>query len=394
MEEISGLTSVLVDSYMKHKVCIITTVHTVQDARIFHKEALSLVGSGYDVTLIAPHDCDEIIAGIRIVALRKSRGRLRRFSRVFAPLRPALRERADVYHVHDPELLVSLALLRLLTRAKLIYDVHENLPMQIMSKHWIPGYLRRPVAIFSAIFEKVLSSFADGIIAATPTVGQRFPAKKTIVVRNWPKAQELAPLEASYSDRSNSLIYIGGISRVRGSVEMLEAMSLLPSSLKAKLLLCGQFVPAALEEETAGMPGAKRAKYLGWQSRPKLAKVLEKSRIGLVVLHPEENYVDSYPTKLFEYMAAAIPAIASDFPLWRQFVEESNCGILVDPLNPSEIAEAIRRLLENPDEAQKMGENGRRAVLKKYNWEIEADKLLAFYGNLEPQPTNDERAVL
>lgn len=367
---------------MKNKVCVITTVHSIYDPRIFYKEALSLSGSGYDVTLVAPHDCNEIIDGIRIVALPQNQGRLRRFLRLLRPLRPALREKAEVYHVHDPELLVVLIFLRFLTRAKLVYDVHENLPMQVMSKYWIPAYLRRPVATLSGVFEKVMALVVHGIIAATPTIAKRFPSKKVVVVQNLPITNELLAPESNYGDRPNILTYVGAITRVRGIAEMVEAMSLLPPSFDAQLVLCGKFSPLTLEKEMASMPGAERVTFLGWKSRNELAEILGQSRVGLVLLHPEENYMDAQPTKLFEYMAAGIPAVASDFPLWRQFVEGAECGILVDPLKPSEIAKAIRRLLEHPDEARQMGEGGNKAVLEKYNWEIEAGRLLGFYASL------------
>ncbi len=72
----------------------------------------------------------------------------------------------------------------------------------------------------------------------------------------------------------------------------------------------------------------------------------------------------------------------SDFPLWREIVEGAGCGLLVDPLNPEEIANAILWLLERPAEAQAMGKRGREAVRMRYNWSIEAQKLLQMYREL------------
>jgi glycosyltransferase involved in cell wall biosynthesis len=103
---------------------------------------------------------------------------------------------------------------------------------------------------------------------------------------------------------------------------------------------------------------------------------------GLVTLHPVINYLDALPVKMFEYMAAGIPVIASDFPLWREIVLGNQCGLCVDPMDPTAIAKAIDFLVIHPAEARQMGENGRRAVLERYNWSVEQAKLLTYYKNL------------
>jgi glycosyltransferase involved in cell wall biosynthesis len=81
-------------------------------------------------------------------------------------------------------------------------------------------------------------------------------------------------------------------------------------------------------------------------------------------------------------MAAGLPVIASNFPLWKEIVEGNGCGICVDPLNPKEIAEAIKYLMKHPGSTEQMGKNGRRAVIEKYTWEKEGKKLLDLYAQL------------
>jgi glycosyltransferase involved in cell wall biosynthesis len=161
---------------------------------------------------------------------------------------------------------------------------------------------------------------------------------------------------------------------------MCKAIELASSG--ARLNLCGSFENSNLEAAVLRMPGWHRVSAYGHVTRQGVRDILSRSIAGLVTLHPTINYLDALPVKMFEYMGAGIPVIASDFPLWRTIVADSNCGLLVNPLNPQEIADAIDFLITHPQEARKMGSNGRRAVLERYNWTFESKKLLAFYKNL------------
>jgi glycosyltransferase involved in cell wall biosynthesis len=171
---------------------------------------------------------------------------------------------------------------------------------------------------------------------------------------------------------------------VRGIKELVHAMALIPESFGARLVLAGNFDPPALEDEVKRIRGWERVDFLGWQSREGVAHILGCARIGLVLLHPRLNYLESYPVKLFEYMSAGIPVIASDFPLWRRIVQGAGCGLLADPLNPTGIAEAIQWLLEHEEEAQTMGVRGREAIHSRFNWNKESEKLLNLYRAISP----------
>jgi glycosyltransferase involved in cell wall biosynthesis len=134
-----------------------------------------------------------------------------------------------------------------------------------------------------------------------------------------------------------------------------------------------------VKEEIGQYQEWKSVKFLGYLNREDVNKILSESKVGLVTLHPIPNYLESLPVKMFEYMSAGIPVVASDFPLWKEIIEGNKCGICVDPLNPKEIAKAVNYIIDNPKEAQKMGENGKKAVENKYNWKIEEKKLLNLY---------------
>lgn len=369
---------------MKIRVCILTTVHPPFDTRIFHKQAKTLVREGYDVTLIAQWSKDEIVDGVKIVALHTPRNRLTRvFGLSWRAFRLALHQKADIYHFHDPELLLTGVLLKLFTRGRVIYDVHEDLPKQILNKQWIPLFLRRITAGCAKLTEMVCSRLVDRIVVATPAIARRFLKSRTVLVQNFPKMGELVgDKTTAYKKRPHVAVYVGGISRIRGLEEMVRAIGLLPDKAGVRLVLAGSFSPPELENDVQQLTGWKRVDYLGWQSREGVKKLLSEARVGLVLFHPAPNHIEAQPNKLFEYMSAGIPVIVSDFPLWREIVKGADCGLLVDPLKPEDIASAIYWLLQHPEEAQAMGERGRKAVIERYNWNNESQKLLQMYREL------------
>jgi glycosyltransferase involved in cell wall biosynthesis len=176
--------------------------------------------------------------------------------------------------------------------------------------------------------------------------------------------------------------YIGGISEERGIYELLAALNLLPASLDIKLELAGRFYSAEVEQRVSRDVGWKRVNWRGLLDRGEVRDLLGRVRAGMLVLHPEENFLVSQPVKLFEYMAAGIPVIASDFPLWRSIVMDAGCGLMVNPNDPGAIARAIKYLLTHDDEAAAMGQRGRLAVEERYNWTREERTFLKFYRSL------------
>ncbi|HOM11522.1 MAG TPA: glycosyltransferase family 4 protein [Spirochaetota bacterium] len=359
------------------KVAHLSSAHPPADTRIFYKECRTLAQAGYEVVLIIPHDRDEIVNGVRIRAVSKPTSRFdRMMSTVREVYRAALEEDAIIYHFHDPEL-IPVGILLKNKGKKVIYDVHEDLPRQVLTKPWIKPFLRRVVGAGAQAVEKFCAHYFDRIITVTSTIAERFPENKTTIVHNYPILEEFAGTDfIPYQKRNPLVVYVGGITVIRGIKEMVNAMNLIPETLGARLVLAGKFSPPALENDVSSMAGWSNVEYLGWQSRDEVADLLSKARIGLVLLHPTLNYMDAFPIKMFEYMAAGIPVVASNFPLWRKIVSEIGCGLVVDPLNPQAIADAVQWLLAHPVEAELMGKRGQDAVIKKYNWHTEAQNLL------------------
>ena len=367
-------------THKKAHICHLTSAHQANDVRIFHKECSSLAKE-YKVTLLVVNGKDDFVNNVEIIGLPvRYANRFQRFTRaVNCIYQKAIEVDADIYHFHDPEIL------RIATRLKskgkkVIYDVHEDLPRQILSKPYINAIIKKPISIFIEYFENRVASKLDGIIAATPFIRDRFLKvnKNTIDINNFPILDELL-LNVDYNSKKENIIcYVGGITRIRGIKEIITSIK----SLDLKMLIAGDFLEDGLRNEVKQLEGWKKVRELGFIGREQVKEVYTKSKLGIVTLHPVINYINALPVKMFEYMAAGIPVISSNFPLWENLIEENKCGICVDPMESKEIERAIKYILDNPEEAKLMGENGKKIVQEKYNWSIEEDKLLKFYSSL------------
>lgn len=363
-----------------------TTAHPAFDVRIFHKEGKSLAREGYEVILIASGKSAGTYGGVTLKSLPVWKNRKDRLLRGLPIVyRLALKADADVYHFHDPEL-IPVALLLRVHGKKVIYDIHEDLPRTICYKPYIPRLLDEPISRIVEVIEDWASGRFSALVTASPQIGDRFNQrnKNLVIVNNYPKMEEIQnPNLTSRKNLEGTLLYVGmRITRSRGAEEMVRSMSLLPKNLQANLTLVGNWEDEQLASSIAKNPGWKRTRYLGLLDRVGVADQLQKAYAGLVILHPEPNYVTSQPVKLYEYMCAGLPVIASDFPVWRNIVTQAGCGLLVNPLDPKEIANAMEYLLTHPDEAEEMGRRGFHAITESYNWASEEKELLRFYRKL------------
>ncbi|HJV60130.1 MAG TPA: glycosyltransferase family 4 protein [Albitalea sp.] len=361
------------------RIAHVTTVHPRHDIRIFRKECVSLARAGYEVHLVVGDGLgDEARDGVRIVDIgRAPAGRLARMRE--QPLRAwhALQRIDPVsVHFHDPELLrIGVRLAR--SGRIAIYDAHEDVPRQILTKQWIPAPLRRPLAWAFEHYEDALVRRLSAVVAATPHIAERFARQRVraVSVCNFPLTEELsAPAEGGV--RENAVCYIGSITRTRGIRELMAALALLP---QVRLVLCGSFEDAALEAELRAHAAWPQVDYRGLVGRDGVRDAMAQVRVGMVTLLPMPSYMDALPIKMFEYMSAGLPVIASNFPLWREIVEGGQCGLCVDPTDARATANAIRELLASPQAAERMGAGGREAVQRQFNWPHEERELLDFY---------------
>jgi glycosyltransferase involved in cell wall biosynthesis len=373
------------------KITHATSVHPRTDIRIWVKMCRSVAAAGHEVTLVVADGLgNEERDGTKVLDVAEGseaaqRGRLHRATRVARRvMKAALDTDADVVHFHDPELLPHAAWLRKQNGPRLIFDAHEDVPKQILGKHYLPRMGRPLASAGYAGLEGKLISRVDAVVTATPSIADRYRKihSNVLCVANFPWRDELVTPDPGERDRFG-VCYVGGISPGRGVVEMVSALE--HTETAVPLFLAGPVPSENLKDTLSKSRGWQRVTELGFLDRAGVRGLLAKVAAGLVTLRGTPAYMEAYPTKMFEYMSARVPVIASDFPLWKRFVEGEHCGLCIDPTEPREIASAIDRLVANPEEARAMGNNGRAAVEREYNWESQASRLLQLYQSSEAQ---------
>lgn len=368
---------------IKQKVAHLTSVHTPSDTRICYRECATLAEAGYDVVLIAPGDAPALPRGVRFRGVAAPRNRIERMTRtILLVYLAALGERADVYHFHDPELMGVGLLLRALG-ARVVFDVHEDIPHDIADKVWIPPPLRAPVSGVSALVLRVLHRWYSAIVAATPAIARRFVHRRTVVVCNYPRIEELPfGSPADFSQRPRSAVYLGSITELRCIDELMAALESRELRDGMRLVLAGTFEDEALERRIRGKRAWSLVDFRGFCPRSQVGAVLGNARAGMLLFRRAANHEEALPTKLFEYLGAGLPVIISETLNCSALVRESDCGIVVDPSDPDAIARAMAFLIDNPGTAQAMGERGRRLVTDRYQWKSEASKLTRLYAEI------------
>lgn len=356
---------------------MLSTVHSANDIRIVEKEATTLAQANYSVTLIAkPPLAKALNTNIHYKPLFLAD--MSRWKRPliagYQAMKMVRAQAPSIVHFHDPELIPFCLILKR-KGCKIVYDVHEDTPSDILSKDWIPRLLKPFFSYAMNAIERYAARRFDAIITATPTIGARFERYgiSPIIVKNYAKKAEFQSLPAT-QEKKYQAVYVGRISFDRGLCEMSEACK----QIGIPLILAGAAEPKVIE----WMAEQKHIEWWGIIEREQILSLLHESRIGLCVLHPQPNYIDALPIKLFEYMAAELPVIVSDLPAQRDIVQSAQCGLVIPPRNSAALVEALHNILDNPIDAASMGEKGRAAVFATLNWEYEEKKLVSLYKKL------------
>ncbi|MBS1567936.1 MAG: glycosyltransferase family 4 protein [Bacteroidetes bacterium] len=368
------------------RVCHITTVHGAFDDRIFFKQCRSLAAAGFDVHLIAPIDRAVTEDGVHMHPVRVPASRiLRPIVGAWRAFREARKLKAAVYQVHDPELL-WIALLLKRGGAKVVYDMHESMRGHILTKTWLgPAWLRKLASRLYGWFEDLAIRKLDRVLVVVDSMREDIvrlhPAqtRKVEVIRNLPV---LAIIDRSLKtvgrDERFTLIYVGGLSRIRGIKEVVMALEALPD---VRLKLLGPWADETYRAECAALPAWAQVDDLGQVRMDEVYDHVRATDLGVCLLYPVHNYMISLPIKTFEYMACGLPMLVSDFPFWRQTF--GPFGWFADAQAPATIATAVRAAQANAEGRRTKGLEGRREVEQHYSWESESKRLVDLYRQLE-----------
>lgn len=370
------------------KTTILSSVHIALDNRVFYREARTLARAGYNVTLIAVHEQDEERDGVRIRALpRLPRSRRPLLWQQLASM--ALETGADIYHIHDPELLLMTPYLRWKSGRPTIYDIHEANADFIAVKEYLPALIRNPLSALFRRLEPALARGENGFIFADDSIAADFQSidvpKATLF--NFPGPELIAQGDACPQPDPGAppvILYLGGMERNRGAALMVTAFAeVLEQRPDARLLVVGHFMPPSLEDdiraEVAMRDIAHAVTITGRVPFERIGEYLAQSTVGWVTWQPFTKNQKNVPTKLFEYMAFGRPVVSSDLPSTSPFVKDGVNGYLATADDPRSHCEAILKIIKSPTLARAMGNAGKQLVKERFNWDLMAPRLLALY---------------
>ncbi len=371
------------------KVVHLTSAHRRYDQRILWRECCSLREQGYDVSLVV-NDAqnDEILEnGIKILSTGLvPQGRWQRMTEgVKRVYELGIAQDADIYHLHDPELL-QIALRLKQQGKKVIFDSHEFYGEQIKTREYIPMVARGFIARSYHVYETYVCKQLDGVIVPAFYDGKDTffgRAKRITHVNNYPRRSEYGKTTMPAYTERKGVCYSGGLSENRGITNLVEA----GKKARVKIYLVGRFASSAYEKQILDDATVSEVEYIGYiNGRKELFSFYACCAIGAGLLIDDGQYgkMEGLPTKVYEYMAAEMPVLISDFPYNRKIIETHHFGVVANPTDVEDIATKIIWLLEHPKDAEEMGKNGKRLLEAQFTWEHAAEpELLRLYKEIE-----------
>lgn len=367
------------------KICHITSAHPPEDGRIFRRACISSALAGYETYLVEPGDTYDK-SGVHIIGIGKpdKNGRLYRMT-AFAKRAYEFAQKidADIYQIHDPELLPYAKIIKKAGKA-VVFDAHENYAEQFRHKPYLPKPLAWALSKWFSHYSRNIYSIIDAITYPGNEDYQSVYeglCKRVVATDNLPWLYEFYD---KYDDKAEkeakSACYIGGLDEGRGIEQIIKA------SYKAncKLYLAGTFHSHSFKERIQYLEEYACVDYLGQIDRNSILELLKKVDVGMCTLLNVGQYYEmqNLPTKIYEYMSMGIPVIMNDSSYNTELNEKLEFGVCVDPLDVDEIAKLLRELCDNEKERIRLGSNGREAIKNRYCWDIEQKKLIALYDDI------------
>ena len=358
-----------------------SSVHRWNDNRIFFKEAISLTRQ-YHVELHAPAEFKrKYIQGVEIYGLpwwTKESDRKAIRIELWQRLK---KSKTTIFHFHDPELIWIGIKAKLILRKKVIYDIHENVCATIMHKMWLNQIQKYLYSIAYKLLEYIIGFIFDHFILSVDLFKSPRSSDTTIIF-NYP----IIPETMNNHSKDIDLLYLGAVTEERGIFLIIEAVETLVKKYpNLKVEVVGS-IPPLIKPRIGDEIKEKNLNDVifmrGFIDYNSASDYIKRSRIGLCLLLPTKNYINSYPTKLFDYMTAGIPIVGSDFGYLGKIINEAQCGYAVDPKNIDEIVSVIKKLLSSNHDRKHMGNNGLNYIKKAFNWDSQEEKLLSLYSKL------------
>lgn len=366
------------------KVCHVTSVHNRYDVRIFHKECKSLAKNGYDVTFLVNDELeDEIVDDVKIISTKEVYpARIERLIKgVRNIIKKALEVDADIYHLHDPELLLIAKKLKK-NGKKVIFDSHEYYYNQIKTKSYIPKVLRNIIASVYKLEEDRACKYIDAAIFPCPIYNMH-PFEDRVKICEFIDNTPIIDDELrgkGKKEKKEAVCCVGSLTKERGIEVLIDACYL----AKVPLVLAGNYSPNEFKSYLENKKSYSIVDYRGVCNREEVQQIYDETLIGAsnILRVGQYPFANNLPTKVYEYMMNSMPFIISDFEYFKKVVDKYKCGILVDPSNVQEIAKSIKWIISNKEEAIKMGKKGYDLVESELNWKREENKLCKLYKKL------------
>jgi glycosyltransferase involved in cell wall biosynthesis len=387
MQDTAGRSQLTAAQRGSVRVVHLTLSHRPFDVRVFEKECRTLADAGYRVALAVPGAAEGSVEdGVALHDIPFAGGgpaAWRWQARLAAARDVASRLDGHIYHLHDPELIpVGLALQR--RGARIVYDAHEDAPMEAWSLNRNRPFRRLVLPALWWSLLGVAKRRYDLFVAATPEIARRFPQQRTVLVRNYPRLDMFAVPDAGAGGTvpSRTLVFPGLVSETRGAMEMLAALSEVTRHGDIRLKLYGEISPAELEARMRAHAAWARVDYVGFRPWREVLDAYARSLAGLLLYAPTPEQRHAMPVKLFEFLLSGIPVIATDMPWWRQLVDGNPAVIFVGIGKPAEVARAIEQLADDPAAARGLGVAGAAHARARFDWAKEGAQLVAAYDRL------------
>ncbi|MBN1594254.1 MAG: glycosyltransferase family 4 protein [Candidatus Coatesbacteria bacterium] len=364
------------------KILVASSLHPIDDPRVFQKEAVSLA-KRHDVHIVAVGaptcGAEENSKGVSLHPFERRGGKILGTIRAYREILKRVREvRPEVFHFHDPDLVPLGLWLNSVGKCKVIYDIHEDVKKTLMKKRWLPGPLKKPLGWLFGKLEMMAVRRFSAAVVAEPYAMKRFKVPNAVLIRNYFPLFPDTPRSVFDGSRPLRLIYVGSLTETRGVLSLAKALDHIRTPVE--LVLAGKFHSDDFRSKV--LANRSNIRYLGWVPLDKVFDFLHEADIGMNCILPAPSHDEMLGTKVFDYMAARLPIITSNFSVWPEMVEKAGCGLCVDPADPRAIAAAVEELASNPERIASMGEVGRKLFEEKYNWSMEETKLLDLYDSL------------